>query len=363
MPMMAVRRRWCRRSCKRASDSMGGRNGAGRSGGEVAAQRRVGVRRWWRAVSVWLAGTSFVVDLFWCIWLQRKKLDVIHVHGGSWLAGYAHWLGQRFRVPVFCKEASCPPLLGVNDPEERVVAKSKWMALSLCCRFIAITEAIFDGLRMLGIPAERMARIPNGVELPVVVADPEVAVDALYVGNLSQGAAWKGFDTLVRAWGKAVLEEPGMRLLIYGGGDPSPWRKLACDCGCGDSVAFEGATEDVWTAHRQAGVFVLPSRREGLSNALLEAMASGLPAIVSDIPGNRAAVRDGEEGVVVPLDDEDALAAAIVELRRSPEKRKRMGAAARRRVEEEFSMETVACRLETLFLSVRREDGFSALEH
>ena len=94
---------------------------------------------------------------------------------------------------------------------------------------------------------------------------------------------------------------------------------------------------------------MLPSRKEGLSNALLEAMASGLPSVVSDIPGNVAVVRDGVEGLVVPAGDVAALAEAMVKLYRSPELRDRMGSAARKTIEARFTISAVAEQLEAAY--------------
>ena len=140
-----------------------------------------------------------------------------------------------------------------------------------------------------------------------------------------------------------------MKLRLYGRGDLGFWRRYAAEQGCGDSVVFEGPTPDVWGAHRQGGFLVLPSRTEGLSNALLEAMASGLPAIVSAIPGNVAVVQDGVNGLVVPVGDVDALAEAMLRLHRSASLRTELGRAARARIAETFEIGKVAARLETAY--------------
>ena len=222
----------------------------------------------------------------------------------------------------------------------------EWKARRMRCRFVAMTADIRRELETAGISGERIVEIPNGVEVPAARAEPGAKATALYVGNISQGAAHKAFDVLLEAWGKAVAMEPGMRLRICGAGEAGIWREHAGRCGCGDTVVFEGSVKDVAAVHRECGYIVLPSRREGMSNALLEAMASGLPAVVSDIPGNLAVVEDGRSGLAVPAGDADALAQAMVRMYRSPEMRAEMGRAARKRIEERFEIGGVAERLE-----------------
>lgn len=300
----------------------------------------------------------FMAEVVWGIKTGRLQADVLHVHESNWLAGFGHWLAERMSVPVFCKEATQPVLR--NAGMENVPWSKQWRSRRLKCRFIAITDGIAKDLAAAGVPPPRIVNIPNGVEIPDAAADPGGHTDALYVGNFTQGGETKGFDVLLQAWGKAVGSEPGMRLQLYGRGDTSQWENYAAEHGCGSSVVFAGETDDVRAAHRRSGFLVIPSRREGLSNALLEAMASGLPSVVSDIPGNVAAVRDGVEGIVVPVGDAEALASAMVSLYRSPSRRAQMGRAARERVQDTFTIQTVVEQVEHAYrLAMAEHSGWS----
>lgn len=301
----------------------------------------------WQSISEWIRNYLFIADVAWGVVRGCFKADVVHVHESHWIAGFAQWIGERLEVPVFCKEATQPVLVYADVPD--VPWNARWKSRRLQCRFIAMTGAIASDLAGAGIPESRIVRIPNGVELPGEVAEPGRHADALYVGNFTQGTGFKGFDVLLQAWGRVHRQEPGLRLRLYGRGDVQAWKSYAAEQGCGDSVVFEGETGDIWAAHRRSGFFTIPSRQEGLSNALLEAMASGLPAVVSDIPGNTAAVRDGVEGLVVAVGDAEALARAILKLHRSPELRARMGRAARMRAEAVFDIGKVAGELEAAY--------------
>ncbi len=346
LPMMAARRRLVR-AWRPAKTTSPAAPAVSRS--EAAGPAGAGSRSRWRDLSVWLANTSFVLEVLFFLQFKRLTPDVLHVHGASWPAGFAQWLGERFGFPVWCKETNLPPLFDTCPVQEKVGGKARWLRRVPRCRFLAITEAMAESLKEAGVPPERIAVIPNGVEIPSVAADAVAHTDAIYVGNLTKGSAYKGFDTLFRAWGLAMKAESGLRLRLYGAGDPGPWRDLAAREGCGDSVVFEGRTEDVDAALRSGGFFLLPSRREGLSNALLEAMAHGLPSVVSDIPGNRAAIRDGLDGFVVPAEDPEAFARAILRLYRSPALRDQLGRSARARAESVFAMPVVAAQLEDAF--------------
>jgi glycosyltransferase involved in cell wall biosynthesis len=107
-------------------------------------------------------------------------------------------------------------------------------------------------------------------------------------------------------------------------------------------VRFHGRVDDPAVHTRAADLFVLPSLSEGISNALLEAMAQGLPCIATDIPGNRDLIRDGETGLLVPTGDPGALAQRIALLAGDEGLRASLGRAARRLVEVRFDIDSVA---------------------
>jgi glycosyltransferase involved in cell wall biosynthesis len=114
-------------------------------------------------------------------------------------------------------------------------------------------------------------------------------------------------------------------------------------------VRFHGAVDDVASHLAAADVLVLPSRSEGISNALLEAMSASTPAIVSDIPGNVAVVTDGVDGFVFPAGDVVRLADLIQCLASDSESTQRAGRQARRRIESEYALPVVARRYVDLY--------------
>jgi glycosyltransferase involved in cell wall biosynthesis len=167
-----------------------------------------------------------------------------------------------------------------------------------------------------------------------------VAPRAAFVGRL---APEKGLDTLIDAWGSVVVAFPGARLVLIGEG---PERRSLEDrvrsLGLGPFVELPGIAADPTAALREADLFILPSREEGMSIALLEAMALGIPVVASSIPGNRRIVADFKHGLLAPVDDPAGLAIVIIEQWSYFDRAFHMSRAARSRVEQEFSIRSVA---------------------
>jgi glycosyltransferase involved in cell wall biosynthesis len=123
-----------------------------------------------------------------------------------------------------------------------------------------------------------------------------------------------------------------------------PLKSLAQELGIAERVTFLGwqSKADLTQAYHRANLFLFPSRHEGMPNAVLEAMASGLPVIATRIAGNEELVLDGETGVLVAPEDVNALRDGLRRLLTDAQMRERMGRASRLRVEREYSWESVA---------------------
>ncbi|CAN5366004.1 hypothetical protein BH11MYX1_BH11MYX1_20580 [soil metagenome] len=165
----------------------------------------------------------------------------------------------------------------------------------------------------------------------------------------------KGYDYLLRAFAILAARGVAFRADILGDGELySPLRFSIADLGLQDRVFLAGgvAPADVLTRLATTDVFVLSSLEEGISNAVLEAMAAGVPVVTTKAGGMAEAVTDGIEGFMVPIREATALADRIEQLARSPERRCEMGQAARRRAVAEFSLERQVARFEQIYLDV-----------
>ena len=130
---------------------------------------------------------------------------------------------------------------------------------------------------------------------------------------------------------------------------------LANELGIRDLVTFAGESDRVVESLLLADIFILPSRAEGISNALLEAMACGLPVVVSDIPGNRDVIEHQHNGLCFGVDDPDSLAECLLLLLNQPDLRAQLGVNARRTVEKNYSMNYVADRYAKLYRDLTSE--------
>ena len=153
----------------------------------------------------------------------------------------------------------------------------------------------------------------------------------------------KGLDLGLRAL--AQLKDLDWHWSIAGDGPQmEPLQSLARELGISERVTFLGwqSKEDLAQAYQQANLFLFPSRHEGMPNAVLEAMSSGLPVVATRIAGSEELVLDGETGLLVPSEDVDALRDALRTVLSDAVLREKMGTASRLRVEREYSWESVA---------------------
>ncbi|MBE7181552.1 MAG: glycosyltransferase [Terriglobus roseus] len=178
------------------------------------------------------------------------------------------------------------------------------------------------------------------------------------VGNLRRV---KGQDTLLEAAAIVLQKHPEARFLVAGESLEAEFydnlQRRVLELGVGEHFHFLGGVPEPQALLREASIFVLPSRSEGFSNAIVEAMAAGLPVVATTVGGNAEAVVDGVTGLLVPPEQPEALAAALLTLIGDPERSSAMGAAARARAAEVFSEEAMLQGLTHAFSRAERRSG------
>jgi glycosyltransferase involved in cell wall biosynthesis len=312
-----------------------------------------GVERVPLPVLGWCSRASFFLAFLLWATVNRRHFHVIHAHSTS--AGLtAGLVGGLLRKPVVVKVTGMQAVAALADPRPAWRLR-RWMLNRTAEVVVAVSTEMMHALSEAGIGARRRVLIPNGVRCTPGAAAPRTATRARWVGQATGAvvlyvgriAEVKGVRRLLRMW-SAMPRRDTATLLIVGDGPLRPeLEREAAECGLDRSVRFLGSHADVTTFYRIADVFVLPSVTEGLSNALLEAMAAGLPVVASDVAGNREVIEDGVNGVLVDWADPGAAAGVVLRLLDDAELRRRVGEGARR-CAGRFTIASVAeryCRL------------------
>jgi len=231
-------------------------------------------------------------------------------------------------------------------------------------RIIAVSSAVARALARRGTPPWRIAVVPNAVDLarvdrPVSGAEREAAGRAIgaEAGRPVIGvvARRKDQDVLVRA----LRHVPGAVTLCCVGFDADDaLRRLAAEA-APHRVVFAPFVRAVRPWYDWFDVVALPTRHEGLSQALLEAMALGKAVVTTAAGGNTDLITDGADGLLVPPRDARALGAALARLLGDPALRARLGAAARRRVRERFTIERTRAATDAVYTAALRRRGLA----
>ncbi len=230
---------------------------------------------------------------------------------------------------------------------------------SVVQRFIALSQDLERYLLgPVGLPRAKVVQRYNGVDCERFQPAP-ASPGPVVIGTVGRMKAVKNQPLLCRAFAALMARRPDLaglvRLRLVGSG---PLRTeceaiIAAD-GLAGAVDFTGDSDRVEAELRQMQVFVLPSRAEGISNTILEAMASGLPVIATAVGGNPELVAAGDTGCLVPSDDVEALAGAIETYVDAPERRRQHGEAGRRRALERFSLSGMIAAYDDIYTELAR---------
>lgn len=314
--------------------------------------------------------------------------DLVHVHALS-DALYPAWLAARLRrIPVLFEMT----LLGDDDPlaVARRLHRLRRQRLAIyrrCDGYVAMSRAFLDSYSSAGLPASRLHLIPQGVDtrkfrparrgetsalraaLSLPVNGPLVA----FVGSLIKR---KGIDLLLRAWATVHERHPAATLVLIGRDDFEPdsdddvflrQAVSSLPAGVAASIVQLGLRDDTADLLRCADVFAFPTRREGFGSVIIEAMACGLPCVVTRLEGITdmifaAPLTSGTcpgqaDGVVVAQEDAGAIAAQIDHLLASPQARSKIGDAARARAVAEYDFTRITDQYLDVYEQLARPAG------
>jgi glycosyltransferase involved in cell wall biosynthesis len=236
---------------------------------------------------------------------------------------------------------------------------------------IANNEAGLQQFLSSGARPKRVFTIPNGIDVERYTPSLQerkrcrdefaISDQAIVIGTVARVVPWKGYETLLKAFATVATSTPGIRLVCVGTGSSvltHSYRDLTSRLGITDNVIWAGRQEAVGSFLDLMDIFVLPSTSgEGFSNALAEAMAKELPCIATDVGDSKSIVSDC--GIVISPERSDQLADALHRLIFAPDLRNSLGAQARLRMIDQYSIEACQRRFfEAIFLSIQQKTKF-----
>ncbi len=313
------------------------------------------IHRWIRSIHLGpLFGISFVLSAARALERLADSFDVVHAHQGLWEAVASGLARRRLKEkPTLVQPASSGAF---GEAQQLCQTKGFDRLRTIILRntaFAAISQGVEKEWLDLGVPAERMVRMASGVDAfhfrpgeSSLENDLPPGPRVVFTGRLHPQ---KNLEVLLEAW-PAVAKATGATLLLVGHGpERRKLEMLAESRRITDCVRFCGSVFDPAEHLRASDVFVLPSVAEGMSNSLLEAMASALPCVVSRIGGNVDLVEDGVTGLLADPIDVSDWCEKILLLLKDRELARRLGSSARALVEETYDMRVVVSRYELLY--------------
>jgi len=300
-------------------------------------------------------GYLYIFSLLWYLGRTRQDYDIIHVHGLNYHTFTAVLAGRWFRRKVIAKLANSGDASDIKKMrrEQQLPLESYMIPLTLQCdRFVATTRAIADELAAEGVSTKNIVQLPNGVETDLIEAKADYefgkTVHLTFVGRLHEQ---KGLDTLFKSFARLLNDTQSNICLRLVGDGPlrGELTSLAKELKIEDKVVFIGKSDNVYPYLKETDIFILPSRAEGMSNALLEAMTFGLPVVTSNIPGNAMLIQDQKNGLLFEVENVDSMVNSVKRYLTDSDLRQRMGRSARKTVEEQYSLESVADRYIALY--------------
>ena len=336
-------------------------------------------KKQFRAVQQALYIVALVV-MGWRLWQERHEYDLLHVYQLSLLA---------LPAAIVCKLSGKPLIVAVRSSGSGKVTGTHNKASLLAGPLDPATPWLYvdaqtwvdgdlEALVRMGKPFVRYTRtlmlqihavvvvlssrmkeyvaahdfllpntqrIPNGVDttrfypLSDMPSQDKRARTVVCVAKLRYE---KGVDVLIQAWRLVQQEVPQARLILVGSGPIEPQlTQMAEALGIKESIEFAGLQSDVIAQLHRAGIAVLPSRWEGMPNAVLEAMACEIPCIATRVSGSEDIIEQGVNGLLVEIEDYEAMAAALLTLLKDPTLARKCGQAARTTVEQHYSLEHI----------------------
>jgi glycosyltransferase involved in cell wall biosynthesis len=270
--------------------------------------------------------------------VSRTSADIVHAHGYK-ADIYTYLALRRAGTPLV---STCHTWYD-NDLSVTLYGMADRFVLRNYAAVVGVSGEVKQRLLKAGVHKDKIHLVRNGIDLrPFDNAPPslrsELARNPPIVGLIGRLAIEKGVDVFLHAAARVLMELPSTKFVVVGEGpDREKLESLIDELKIRENVSMLGQRADMPSVYASLDIMVSTSRREGLPMAILEGMASGLPLVATSVGEVPTVVLDGRTGVVLPPEDPALLASAIVTLLKDPAERERLGVAARKLIDDEFS--------------------------
>ena len=304
------------------------------------------------------------IDLFISTFLilikKRKDFQLLQINTISYQTVILAIIAKILRKNLIAKDST---MNGIRKMYMTPFPNSSRRFIIKNSVFVAMTKTIENNYKIAGIDPSHVFRIPNGIEINKTEnKNLTLGFKCLFVGNLYQQPA-KGIDILLKAWPLVIETMPQAKLTIVGDGNIDRYKAYAEQEIFKSSIHFTGK-DDPKKYYVSHDLFILPSRREGLSNALIEAMHYGMPVVVTNISGNIDLVEHGVNGYIVPVNDYKSLAEGITYMLTHIELRKKCYKINKERIEDVCEIRKVASLYIALYKKILNSiDTNTNIEH
>ncbi len=306
---------------------------------------------------------SYMLAAFWHQLTRRDAGQVLHLNQLYLHVPVALWLRRLRGLRVVVRVACGGPHGEIARLNRLPLGIGRWVlrAARRADAIISLTDQITEELLGAGFARERIVLVPNGVDAarfaPIspqqraaLRKQLDLPLERPIVFFAGRFEAQKAVDVLLGAWQQVQTQHPEALLLLAGDGSlRGALEQLGRDLGITETVRFLGYTDQMLAYYQASDVFVLPSWSEGMSNALLEAMACGLAPVATAIPGNTDVVTHERDGLLVKAGDRHALAEALTRLLSDAELRQQIAAGARQTITGRFALEQTAAAYARLY--------------
>jgi len=291
--------------------------------------------------------------------LKEKQVQVVQ----TFFETSDLWAGFVAKAMAGTKLIWCRRDMGILRGRKHRIAYRIMASLGVPDTVFAVSEQVRQHcIRVDRVAPARVLTVYNGLDLAGwdTTARPARASGRFLVSTVGNIRRVKGHDIFIRAAATVTQEFPNVSFSIAGEVlEPDYFnelKELVRELKLTGNVRFDSGVTNLQEYLSAADIFVLPSRSEGFSNAIIEAMAASLPVVATNVGGNAEAVEDGVSGFIVPPEDIAALSDAILRMLSNPAKAEEMGASGRERVKDNFTIDAMVHQITNVYASLLKAD-------